>query len=273
MEGLCRTCLTALGAECSALPVFNKTETGDTIAALLGKYCCLEITDSDPLPKQICSPCFSELIATINFRQKCANSEQSLLQMTDDKQTVLIAADDSEPVEYKPPAFVEVLENHDATSCSLPIENETNEEPSSDCYTMIEMMSFRVAYVREFCTARKIIAIISSRPIKSRFHVILLHFELHFTCFICSNPSTTWNSWEAHQGRSFMELFQCNNCEDIYETVETCVQHYEHNHSNELIDQLNVEEVAPEPVTVVSGRKGESSSTTKGTLLLRNSLP
>lgn len=235
----------------------------DHLPSLISPFHQFQITDSDPLPKQICSPCFSELIATINFRQKCANSEQSLLQMTDDKQTVLIAADDSEPVEYKPPAFVEVLENHDATSCSLPIENETNEEPSSDCYTMIEMMSFRCCLCSGILYSQEDHRDHIEQAHKVTFPCDTTSFELHFTCFICSKSFDNLEQLEAHQGRSFMELFQCNNCEDIYETVEHVVQHYEHNHSNELIDQLNVEEVAPEPVTVVSGRKGESAAQPK----------
>ncbi|XP_065088202.1 zinc finger protein 260-like [Ochlerotatus camptorhynchus] len=233
MEGLCRTCLATVGIECSSVSVFNETEMGDTIATLLTKYCCLEITYDDQLPKEICLSCLNELIMTINFRRKCVNSEQSFLQMVEDKQTETVPVDENEQPEQKP-ILVEVLEHQDETSSQVLAESQADDELVVDYYSTVEMMSFRCC----LCSA-----ILYSKE-DHRDHVELVHeitfpgdttpFDTHETCFICARAFASLDELEAHQGKSFEELFQCNNCENIYETAEHVVQHYQQAHTIKL---------------------------------------
>ncbi|XP_019535160.3 zinc finger protein 260-like [Aedes albopictus] len=250
MDELCRTCLSALGTEHSSVSVFNETEMGDTIAALLGEYCCLKISKNDQLPKQICSPCLDDLITTFNFRRKCVNSEQCLLRMVEDSESELIVAEESEPSEVKPSMFVEVLESQEETSCSFPAESQPNEEQSTDCYSKIEMMSFRCCLCSGILYSQEEHRDHVEQAHKVTFLTDTSTFELHFTCFICTKSFDNAEQLEVHQGKGFMELFQCNNCEDIYEMVEHVVNHYQHNHLIEQFEEHKEDEETTKPETI-----------------------
>ncbi|XP_062549064.1 zinc finger protein 883-like [Armigeres subalbatus] len=225
MARLCRICAATFEAEYCLISVFNRTEMGDTIAVLLAKYCRLEITENDQFPKEICSSCYNELLTTMTFHRKCANSEQNLLKIMKDNDKGPIETEKAElPIEY-----VDVEENHDYSN-STPIVVSPTDELLNECYTMIEMMSFRCCICRE----------IFYSPEDHRDHVEQIHkitfpcetgpFDQHFMCFICSKSFDNLEQLKAHQGKGFVELFQCNNCEDIYEAVEHVLQHFENDH-------------------------------------------
>ncbi|XP_058453695.1 zinc finger protein 260-like isoform X2 [Malaya genurostris] len=98
------------------------------------------------------------------------------------------------------------------------------------CYNVVEMMSFRCCVCSSIFYSQE----------DHQEHVELVH-EITFPrdasdartqpeCFICQQVYATLEDLELHQGTSFMELFQCNHCDNIYETVDNVIQHYEQTH-------------------------------------------
>ncbi|XP_058819932.1 zinc finger protein 260-like [Topomyia yanbarensis] len=234
METLCRTCTVNIDTQNSSMSVFSDTQTGDTIASLLLKYCCLEITENDSLPKNICAACVEELLAFTNFHRKCEYSEQTFCQMLKEtKFDVLIENNDI--VEQK--STVETLKtelllvNETDSNQLFPVDQQADGDVDKLqwCYNVIEMMSFRCCLCSGIFYSQE----------DHQEHIELAHgivfpevsnVQNQPVCFICLQAYASSEDLEVHQGKSLIELFQCNNCDDIYDTVDNVAQHYEQTH-------------------------------------------
>lgn len=255
MENLCRTCMSIVdGADekCS-ISVYSDTEMNDTVAGLLSTFCLMEITHEDPLPKQICPECVHELLTVINFRRKCQQSEQNLRQLLLEQETAV----ESDVIYFEPievdskPSLEELEESLMEQTEVLPqdadVEPEEQEEILVDQpYSVVEMMSFR-------CCLCAGILLYSEE--EYRGHVQQVHGmdvtaidEAQQRCVICMRSFESANELEQHQGKRFMELYQCNSCEDIYESIDDVTQHFGEVHGPDEIQQVPVESEIEEPV-------------------------
>ncbi|XP_039430773.1 zinc finger protein 260-like [Culex pipiens pallens] len=248
MENLCRTCMSTVDGtddKCS-ISVYSDTEMNDTVAGLLNTFCSMEIAPDDPLPKQICPGCVHELLTVINFRRRCEQSEQSLRQLVLEQETAAIAAEAAviyfEPIEvdHKPDVLQEAEE-------LVGEPEEQDEVLLEQPYSVVEMMSFR-------CCLCAGILLYSEE--EYRGHVQQVH-GMDVTevdgaeqrCVICLRSFESGDELEQHQGKRFMELYQCNSCEDIYESIEDVTQHFGEVHEVSEVQQLPVKpEVEEEPL-------------------------
>ncbi|XP_053692387.1 zinc finger protein 260-like [Sabethes cyaneus] len=255
MESLCRTCTAQIRDQKCSISVFSYTQEGDTIANLLLQYCLLKISEQDSLPKELCKICVENLLTVVSFRRKCVESEQTLRQMFEEEQNLpnliglesivkpkkleyVYNADDCEL--QKKEEIIESVGFETETTHSLLIADDLEYE-TQHCnnYNTIEMMSFRCC----------ICATIFHNEEQHREHVFLSHnitfsetlsdIDCTYVCCICKHVFATLDELRNHQGKNFIELFQCSICNDIFDTVEGVSKHLEKPHSATPAKVLN----------------------------------
>lgn len=222
MDNLCRTCMSTVNSggdgSSTAISVFSETEMNETVAGLLNGFCSLEISPEDQLPKTICSTCLQELQIVINFRRQCGQTDQNLRQLLLEQQAAVIYFEPIE-VDSKPDLLVE----------QQPEEIQEGEEPEQNeiwvdqPYSVVEMISFRCCLCED----------VFHNEEEYHVHVQQVHGMEgdetdvgQLSCAICTASFEREEELELHQGRRFMEVYQCNSCEDIYESVELVTQHF-----------------------------------------------
>lgn len=209
----------------------------------------VKIAENDQLPKAICAVCLDELLAAIKFRQKCELSEQNLHKLVNEQ----IEAASSEPVEDKA-ALDEFLDNVDETHQST-----YQEVDDTQCYNVIEMMSFRCC----ICSAILHSQEERQQHIESVHNILFLEdtrcFGAHQTCFICQQTFESSEELETHQGKSFIELFQCNSCDDVYETNDTVAEHFYQTHVADSSTNKTPDDPIDEPSRKTPVKKGKTA--------------
>lgn len=248
MDNLCRTCMSTTVN--SAISVYSETEMNDTVAGLLNVYCSLEITPDDQLPKLICPTCVEELQIVINFRRQCDQTDQNLRQMLlVEQEQEAAAVIYFEPIEVdSKPELVDELPETEVLQEEEEEEPEENEILIDQPYSVVETMSFRCCLCEE----------VFHNEDEYRGHLRQIHGtdgdeavvtggELR--CVICMMAFEREEELELHRGKQFMEVYKCNNCENIYESIAQVTQHFGEVHeAND--DQEQVEPEMEEQIVV-----------------------
>ncbi|XP_055599480.1 PR domain zinc finger protein 10-like [Uranotaenia lowii] len=272
MDKFCRTCSVTLDSAIGHTCVFNFISTGDTIAGYIQTICAIQISEADFFSKELCYQCLNELLTAVNFRRKCELADQNFRQMCETQQDMSANDTHTEVLDQRinsrlttprMPNVDQVVEseNDAIENVSTPddvfeyiIEDEDEDEMlqtdtqfdepegSGSRYHMIEMMSFRCCR----CTGLFFSQEERQQHIESGHGIVcpvidsLLESEL--SCFICDEHFEKVEELKVHQGKSFVELYQCSSCDNFYEQQVDVESHFNSVHIEGSTEMLEANE-------------------------------